>query len=175
MDTRHPLTNRQQETLKYIAGYIDRHGYGPTHREIQTAFGLLSTNAVACRLKPLIKKGYLEHDRGTQRALRVVGAPGSKPAAEGMKVLLLEADRIIRIAEAHALKSGLALADPGPAVEPLEHPGNDLRLPHETREFAWTFSDPLPKPPSEQFAGGDGTARKLLEQIRAALDGSLAA
>lgn len=83
--------------------------------------------------------------------------------------LLTEADRVLRIAEAHALKSGLSMLKPGLGRQPHEHPGNDFALPHETRTFAWTFSDPLPQPHRPEVAGGDSSARKLLDDIGAAL------
>lgn len=91
--------------------------------------------------------------------------------------LLLEADRILRIAEAHAYKARLvyrAATEHGPAShDPWDHPGRDLRLSHETREFAWTFSEPLPPKGDENRAAPEGErppseVRALLRKIAAA-------
>jgi len=36
------LTGRQQEIWDFLVGYVDRHGYPPTVREIGSAVGLAS-------------------------------------------------------------------------------------------------------------------------------------
>lgn len=53
------LTKRQDECLRYIAGFLMQHNYYPTQREIANAMGIRSNTAYAFT-EPLKKKGYLE-------------------------------------------------------------------------------------------------------------------
>jgi SOS-response transcriptional repressor LexA len=52
-------TARQLVALRFIAEHIVRHGYPPTIREIGTAMGIRSTNAVAQHLTYLERKQLL--------------------------------------------------------------------------------------------------------------------
>ena len=70
---RQPLTPRQQDVLDWISGYIDVHGYSPTVREIQHAYGWKTPNAAKCHLEPMRKKGYVIWQDGCSRTLRVIG------------------------------------------------------------------------------------------------------
>jgi SOS-response transcriptional repressor LexA len=68
------LTEKQRAILAFIRQAGER-GYGVTYRELMTAFGMSSTNAIACHIKPLVRKGYLAADPHKARSLRVVGQP----------------------------------------------------------------------------------------------------
>ena len=70
---REPITARQTDVLNWIAGFIDVHGYSPTVREIQHAYGWKTTNATMCHLHPLRRKGYVTWVDGCSRTLRVIG------------------------------------------------------------------------------------------------------
>jgi len=70
---RQPLTPRQQDVLNWISGYIDTHGFSPTLREIQHAYGWKAVSAVQCFLEVLRKKGYVTWQEGCQRTIRVIG------------------------------------------------------------------------------------------------------
>lgn len=68
------LTPRQSDVLQAIRENIKHHGYAPTIREIGTKLGIRSPNGVACHLKALEKKGYIEHDYASHRSLRLTDA-----------------------------------------------------------------------------------------------------
>jgi repressor LexA len=70
---RQPLTARQTDVLTWISGFIDTHGYSPTVREIQHAYGWKTPAATMCHLIPMRKKGYVEWQDGCSRTLRVIG------------------------------------------------------------------------------------------------------
>ena len=54
-----PLTSRQLECLRIVAGSFDMRGVMPALREIGAEMGLSSTNAVNDHLVALCRKGYL--------------------------------------------------------------------------------------------------------------------
>jgi len=66
------LTDRQREIYEYIEERIDTRGYGPTVREIGTAFKIKSPNGVMCHLKALERKGLIRKERGAARAIQLV-------------------------------------------------------------------------------------------------------
>jgi repressor LexA len=47
------LTDRQRQIYDFIQDKIESRGYGPTVREIGTAFSIKSPNGVMCHLKAL--------------------------------------------------------------------------------------------------------------------------
>ncbi len=65
------LTARQKRILDFIRGWVERHGYPPSVREIGEAVGLVSPSSVAYQLKELEKKGYLRRDPNRPRAVDV--------------------------------------------------------------------------------------------------------
>jgi repressor LexA len=66
------LTERQKEIYDFIEEKIDGRGYGPTVREIGSAFKIRSPNGVMCHLKALEKKGLIRKERGAARAIQLV-------------------------------------------------------------------------------------------------------
>ena len=75
------LTHRQREIYDFIRDKIDNRGYGPTVREIGTAFEIKSPNGVMCHLKALEKKGLIRRGHDSMvyvelRALREYSARG---------------------------------------------------------------------------------------------------
>lgn len=71
------LTERQKTILEFIAGYQQRHGISPTHREIRDEFGYSSFGTVYKHLKLLQQKGYLHRDWNQKRGLELLRAvPG---------------------------------------------------------------------------------------------------
>ncbi|MEL7059764.1 MAG: transcriptional repressor LexA [Acidobacteriota bacterium] len=75
-DARRPtatyLTARQKEILEFIAGYQQREGISPTHREIRDEFGYSSFGTVYKHLKLLQEKGYLHRDWNQKRGLELL-------------------------------------------------------------------------------------------------------
>ena len=68
-----PLTERQQEVLKFIGECIAADGLPPTRAEIAQALGFSSPNAAEQHVKALVNKGVLEWVPGASRGLRLVG------------------------------------------------------------------------------------------------------
>jgi repressor LexA len=64
-----PLTGRQTEVYDFIRAHVGRHHRAPTLREIGSAVGLKSTNAVSKVLKALEAKGYIAREEGRARAI----------------------------------------------------------------------------------------------------------
>ena len=64
-----------ERILEVIIGYIERHGYPPTFREIGEMVALKSTSSVHRHLNKMIELGMLETDAtdNSPRALRVPG------------------------------------------------------------------------------------------------------
>jgi repressor LexA len=67
------LSERQRQMLEFIVAQVDQSGVVPSYREIGSALGIDSTNAVSDHLKALIRKGYVERvgDPGRPRSLRL--------------------------------------------------------------------------------------------------------
>jgi repressor LexA len=68
------VTKRQVEILRWIANYINSHGFSPTIREGMKAFGFDSPNGFVCHLQPLARKGLLVWVEGCPRTLRLTPA-----------------------------------------------------------------------------------------------------
>jgi repressor LexA len=66
------LTPRQKEIYDFIRRKIESRGYGPTVREIGLAFDIKSPNGVMCHLKALVKKGLIERQLKSARAIQLV-------------------------------------------------------------------------------------------------------
>jgi repressor LexA len=67
------LTERQREVYDFIRDKIRHRGYGPTVREIGTAFNISSPNGVMCHLKALEKKGLITREPNMSRAIMLAG------------------------------------------------------------------------------------------------------
>ncbi len=67
------LSVRQHELLAFVSAAFDQNGVIPSYREMGTALGISSTNAVSDHVKALIKKGYIERigQPGRPRSLRL--------------------------------------------------------------------------------------------------------
>jgi len=66
------LTDRQRQIYDFIRDKIEGRGYGPTVREIGTAFDIHSPNGVMCHLNALEKKGLILRQRNSARAIQLV-------------------------------------------------------------------------------------------------------
>jgi repressor LexA len=93
MQTTAELTGRQREIWSFLVGYVDRHGYPPTVREIGEAVGLASPSTVHAHLANLERAGLLRRDPTKPRALELVGrvkeAKSTEAVAELPKLPLL--------------------------------------------------------------------------------------
>ncbi len=66
------LTERQKQILDFILDYIEDNGYPPTYREIGVHFEIASTFGVKRHIDALVKKGYLNVESNSSRAMTVV-------------------------------------------------------------------------------------------------------
>jgi repressor LexA len=76
------LTDRQRQTLQFIAETVAERGYPPSVREMCEAMGLASTSTVHSHLQALQRKGYLKIDPTKPRAIEVLFDPDTGLAAE---------------------------------------------------------------------------------------------
>jgi repressor LexA len=67
------LTERQQQVLDFITGYLDLHGCPPTLREISEHIGTKGTATAIVHLEALERKGYLSRREGSSRNISLVG------------------------------------------------------------------------------------------------------
>jgi repressor LexA len=65
------LTERQRQTLTYIAETVRERGYPPSVREICDALGLASSSTVHSHLQALQRKGYVRIDPTKPRAIEL--------------------------------------------------------------------------------------------------------
>lgn len=66
------LTDRQKEILTFIEQFLSENGYPPTLREIGKFFGISSTFGVKRHLEALEKKGHLEVESNSSRAITLL-------------------------------------------------------------------------------------------------------
>ncbi len=95
------LTPRQAELLELLRSYHDHHGVVPSYREIGSAMGIGSTNAVSDHIKALVKKGYVERvgKPGRPRSLRLT------PKAVGF----IEDDSVVHLPVLGRIAAGVPL------------------------------------------------------------------
>lgn len=90
-----PPTSRQQDLLRYIAGYLAAHdGVSPSFSEMRDALGLSGKSNVHRLLGDLAERGQIRRRLGTARAIEVLahvplprapdGAPLYAVPIEGM-------------------------------------------------------------------------------------------
>jgi repressor LexA len=70
-----PLTPRQAEILKFIAGFIRRFGVSPSVRDICQGCGIKHPNGVVGHLKLIRAKGYLGWTSHRARTLQLLNEP----------------------------------------------------------------------------------------------------
>jgi repressor LexA len=76
------LTERQRQTLNYIAEVVAERGYPPSVREVCEALGLASSSTVHSHLQALQRKGYLRIDPTKPRAIELHFDPDTGLAAD---------------------------------------------------------------------------------------------
>ena len=81
------LSPRQQEIFEFIRSVIDQRGVSPSYREIGTALGIGSTNAVSDHIKALVRKGFIERvgGRGAPRSIRLTTAASGSFEDDGVQ------------------------------------------------------------------------------------------
>lgn len=86
------LTERQLQTLQYIAEAVAERGYPPSVREICDAMGLASSSTVHSHLQALQRKGYIKIDATKPRAIELLydadtGLPFERRPARSVPLL----------------------------------------------------------------------------------------
>lgn len=80
--------------FEFVCRYIERHGYGPSVREIGAAVGISSTKGVKYHLDALVREGRLKREAGRARSLSAPARPDALPLvgriAAGAPVLAVE-------------------------------------------------------------------------------------
>lgn len=71
MENSSTLTEKQRRIYEFIREKIEGRGYGPTIREIGSAFAIKSPNGVMCHLKALEKKGLIKREGRSARAIQI--------------------------------------------------------------------------------------------------------
>ena len=123
------LTGRQQEIWDFLVGYVDRHGYPPTVREIGSAVGLASPSTVHAHLANLERAGLLRRDPTKPRALELFGHRGeaavvaAAPAADVHRLPLVG-----EIAAGGPLLAEQNIEDYLAVPEPLARGGEEFLL-----------------------------------------------
>jgi repressor LexA len=67
-------TKKQKQLLDYLAAYIKRHGYSPTHEEMCLAMGVSSVATIHDHLLQLAKKKLIRIYKGAVRGIEVLRA-----------------------------------------------------------------------------------------------------
>ena len=76
------LTDRQRQTLQFIAETVADRGYPPSVREACEALGLASSSTVHSHLQALQRKGYIKIDPTKPRAIELLFDPETGLATE---------------------------------------------------------------------------------------------
>ena len=76
------LTDRQRQTLQFVAETVAERGYPPSVREVCDALGLASSSTVHSHFQALQKKGYIRIDPTKPRAIEILFDPETGLAAE---------------------------------------------------------------------------------------------
>ena len=86
------LTQRQEEILEVLRGYVAEHGLAPSRPELARLLGIASTNGVFKHLDALARKGAIELVPNAARGIRIVrqGLPLVGRVAAGSPVLAIE-------------------------------------------------------------------------------------
>lgn len=92
-------TTRQMAIYEFIRDKIRSRGFGPTVREIGTAFKIRSPNGVVCHLKALERKGYITRGKNMSRAIELTTEPAH---LSGLPMAGLVAAGTLRPAEEQA-------------------------------------------------------------------------
>lgn len=77
------LTQRQQDALRFIAGYIEVHGQAPTLAELIAGISLASTSGAHRLLTALVERGAIKRVSCKSRAIEVLSPVALPRTANG--------------------------------------------------------------------------------------------
>ena len=75
MRTADGLSQKQQNILTFIEDFVQKHGYSPSIRDIQSGLEISSTSVVAYNLNILRNKGKLNRDSKVSRGITLTNQP----------------------------------------------------------------------------------------------------
>jgi repressor LexA len=123
----HGLTERQRMIVEVIEDSVQRHGYGPTMREIGDAVGLASVSSVSHQLSRLEEKGYLSRGAGRPRTA-VVHPASPRTAGEPRGHDVTEVPLVGRIAAGVPIYADESVEDVLPLPRQLVGEGDLIML-----------------------------------------------
>lgn len=89
MRTADGLSLKQQNILTFIEDFVQKHGYSPSIRDIQSGLEISSTSVVAYNLNILRNKGKLNRDSKVSRGITLTTPPALPAIRPGAAVPLL--------------------------------------------------------------------------------------
>ncbi len=81
------LTDKQKEILNFIVEFVEENGYPPTYREIGNHFGIASTFGVKRHIDALVKKGFLNVESNSSRAMSIINRAVDEQSRENENYL----------------------------------------------------------------------------------------
>ena len=74
------LTEKRKQVLDAITGFMDKHKYPPSVRDVVQMCGMSSTSVADYHLKALERDGYIRRESGVSRGIEVIGYEGRESA-----------------------------------------------------------------------------------------------
>ncbi len=71
------LSKKRKQVLDSITGFLDRHKYPPSVRDVVLMCGMSSTSVADYHLKALERDGYIRRESGVSRGIEVIGYDGA--------------------------------------------------------------------------------------------------
>ncbi len=87
------LTPRQHELLRFIHGYVTRHGIAPSFEEMRDSLNLRSKSGIHRLISALEERGYIRRLAHRARALELLRPP---PVSGDVDAAIDEGDNVIR-------------------------------------------------------------------------------
>lgn len=106
-------STKRDEVMNYIKTFINKHGYGPSVREIQAAVQLKSTATVFYHLRALKEQGLIVMEEGKKRAISLPREASAAPAVTRLEPVRPEGRQV-------PLVGTVAAGQPILAVENVE-------------------------------------------------------
>ena len=74
------LSKKRKQVLEAITGFLDRHKYPPSVRDVVQMCSMSSTSVADYHLKALERDGYIRREAGVSRGIEVIGYDGNSSA-----------------------------------------------------------------------------------------------
>ncbi len=71
------LSKKRKQVLEAITGFLDRHKYPPSVRDVVQMCSMSSTSVADYHLKALERDGYIRREAGVSRGIEVIGYDGN--------------------------------------------------------------------------------------------------